>query len=435
MPESSALCNRYFAQPVSRVVASSTHMPASTSSPTPVRSIVSVLLCFLAAVLEGFDIQALGVAAPRMAPELALGAAQMGWLFAIGSIGILFGASIGGRVADRYGRKPAFLGAVAVFGAFTLLMSVLSSFEGLFVARLIAGLGFGAALPNMMALATEISPPTRRAMTTAAMFCGLPVGGALCASVTQWLPVGFDWRVLFQIGGILPLLLVPAIAIWMIETYRPSSPERPSSKKSISTSTLMQALFGEGRAVPTLLIWSILAPTMLVLYLILNWLPTLVASKGLAVSIAPLASMWFNLGGVVGALLLAPFVDRYGFRVPITLGFAGLVLALVGLSVAATETHILALSAISGLLLMGSNYSLYAVAAACYPTESRGTGSGAAVAVGRVGSVVGPLFAGALLARGVSAETVILWLAPAAALAAFATWALGRSRGVALVDP
>ncbi|MBM4209678.1 MAG: MFS transporter, partial [Gammaproteobacteria bacterium] len=271
-------------------------MSISAPSPTPARTLVSVLLCFFAAVLEGFDIQALGVAAPRMAPELALGAAQMGWLFAIGSIGILFGASIGGRIADRYGRKPAFLGAVAVFGAFTLWMSVLSNFEGLFVARLIAGLGFGAALPNMMALATEISPPTRRALTTAAMFCGLPVGGALCASVTQWLPVGFDWRILFQIGGILPLLLVPAIALFMIETYRPdSSPKKSSTKKSVSASAVMHALFGQGRAAATLLIWTILAPTMLVLYLILNWLPTLVASKGLAVSIAPLASMWFNL--------------------------------------------------------------------------------------------------------------------------------------------
>lgn len=397
-------------------------MSFSASSPTPARTFVSVLLCFFAAVLEGFDIQALGVAAPRMAPELALGAAQMGWLFAIGSIGILFGASLGGRIADRYGRKPAFLGAVAVFGAFTLLMSLLSSFEGLFAARLMAGLGFGAALPNMMALATEISPPRRRALATATMFCGLPVGGALCASVTQWLPATFDWRILFQIGGVLPLLLVPAIALFMIDTYRPST----SSMKSTGAKEISQALFGEGRAASTLLIWTILAPTMLVLYLILNWLPTLVTSKGLAVSIAPLASMWFNLGGVAGALLLAPFVDRFGFKAPITLGFSGLALALAGLSVATTETHILAFSALCGVLLMGSNYSLYAVAAACYPTESRGTGSGAAVAVGRVGSVVGPLFAGALLARGVSAETVILWLAPAAAVAAVATWALGR---------
>jgi AAHS family 3-hydroxyphenylpropionic acid transporter len=208
----------------------------------------------------------------------------------------------------------------------------------------------------------------------------------------------------------------------MIETYRPST----SSMKSTGAKEISQALFGEGRAASTLLIWTILAPTMLVLYLILNWLPTLVTSKGLAVSIAPLASMWFNLGGVAGALLLAPFVDRFGFKAPITLGFSGLALALAGLSVATTEAHILAFSALCGVLLMGSNYSLYAVAAACYPTESRGTGSGAAVAVGRVGSVVGPLFAGALLARGVSAETVILWLAPAAAVAAVATWALGR---------
>jgi AAHS family 3-hydroxyphenylpropionic acid transporter len=389
----------------------------------PARAGIVVLLCFLVAVLEGFDIQALGVAAPRMAPGLGLDASQMGWLFAIGSIGILFGASIGGRVADRYGRKPTFMGAVAVFGAFTLLMSVLSDFEGLFAARFMAGLGFGAALPNMMALAVEISTPSRRALTTAAMFCGLPTGGALCAGVTQWLPAGFDWRTLFQIGGVLPLLLLPAIAMLMVETHRPAA---PSEKGRRSTAAVVHGLFGEGRAPATLLIWTILAPIMLVLYLLLNWLPTLVASKGLSIAVAPLASMWFNLGGVAGALLLAPVVDRLGFRLPITLGFAALALALVGLSMAQSVATILACSAVAGLLLLGANYSLYAVAAACYPTESRGTGSGVAVAVGRVGSVLGPLIAGALLARGVSAETVILLLAPAATVAALATWALAR---------
>lgn len=393
--------------------------PSPAASP---RAGIAVLLCFLVAVLEGFDIQALGVAAPRMAPELGLTAAEMGWLFAIGSIGILCGASLGGRIADRHGRKPAFIVAVAVFGAFTLLMSVLSAFETLLAARFVAGLGFGAALPNMMALAVEVSPPSRRAFTTAAMFCGLPTGGALCASMTQWLPADFDWRSLFVVGGVLPLLLVPAIALLMIETHQPAVAQGGRA----SAAALTHALFREGRARPTLLIWTILAPIMLVLYLILNWLPTLVASKGLSVAIAPLASMWFNLGGVAGALLLAPIVDRRGFRLPITLGFAALGLALVGLSLARSVDAILVLSALAGVLLLGANYSLYAVAAACYPMSVRGTGSGAAVAVGRIGSVVGPLIAGALLARGVSAETVILGLAPAAALAALATWALGR---------
>jgi AAHS family 3-hydroxyphenylpropionic acid transporter len=218
-------------------------------------------------------------------------------------------------------------------------------------------------------------------------------------------------------------LLLPAIAMLMVETHRPAA---PSEKGRRSTAAVVHGLFGEGRAPATLLIWTILAPIMLVLYLLLNWLPTLVASKGLSIAVAPLASMWFNLGGVAGALLLAPVVDRLGFRFPITLGFAALALALVGLSMAQSVATILACSAIAGLLLLGANYSLYAVAAACYPTESRGTGSGVAVAVGRVGSVLGPLIAGALLARGVSAETVILLLAPAATVAALATWALAR---------
>ena len=378
------------------------------------------MLCFLVAVLEGFDIQALGVAAPRLAPELGLDAAQMGWLFAIGSLGILCGAAIGGRIADRFGRKPVFAASVLVFGAFTLAMPWGASFESLLVLRGLAGLGFGAALPNMMAMAIEISPPSRRSFTTAAMFCGLPLGGALAALVTRLLPEGFDWRVLFYLGGALPLLLVPAIIFLMTETHRPGKSEASDSFP------VLDALFAEGRAPATLLIWVALLPTMLMLYLMLNWLPTLVVAQGVDRSVAPLAALWFNLGGMLGGLLIAPLVDRVGFRWPITLAFVVLVGVLFVLSMSSSGTVILAFSGIAGFLLLGANYAFYGVAAAIYPATARGTGSGAAVAVGRVGSVIGPLVAGALMGQGGSAGDVILWLVPCAAVAAIAVFALAR---------
>ena len=390
---------------------------------------ITIALCFVVAVLEGFDIQALGVAAPRLAPELGLDPGQMGWLFAVSSIGIVVGASIGGRIADRFGRKPVFIGSVAVFGGFTLAMTAASSYEWLVTARALAGLGFGAAIPNMMAVAIEVSSPARRSFTAAAMFCGMPLGGGASALATQVLPPDFDWRTLFQIGGILPLLLVPAIWFWMEETYRPDA---HVSVRGGAASAL-RALFGEGRAVTTLLLWLMFLPTMLILYLILNWLPTLVAAKGLDGAIAPQASMWFNLASVAGGLTLAPLVDRHGYRWPVTLAFVGLVAALLGLAAAESQAAMLWLSGAAGFFVLGANYSFYGVAAACYPIEMRGTGSGASVAVGRVGSVIGPLLAGLLMGQGTSATSVILYLVPCAALAGLAVLALSYrgSRAIA----
>ena len=233
---------------------------------------VTVGLCFLIAVLEGFDIQAMGVAAPRIAREFGFEPSQMGWIFSISNIGLVIGAMFGGWLADKAGRKPVFMAAVALFGAFTLTTAAVKSYDMLLLVRFCAGLGFGAALPNMMAIAAEISRPEKAASTAAMMFCGMPVGGGLSAMATQLLPAGFDWRVLFLLGGILPMVMVPLLWRLMPETLSRES----TSQASAPRSDVFSALFGEGRALPTLLLWLTFLPTLLILYLILNWLPTLV---------------------------------------------------------------------------------------------------------------------------------------------------------------
>ena len=125
------------------------------------RMALTVGLCFLVAVLEGFDIQAMGVAAPRLAPQFALEATQMGWVFSISNVGLVIGASLGGWLADKSGRKPVLIGAVAMFGCFTLATAFAGDYHSLLAVRFCAGLGFGAALPNMMAIAAEISRPEK----------------------------------------------------------------------------------------------------------------------------------------------------------------------------------------------------------------------------------------------------------------------------------
>jgi MFS transporter, AAHS family, 3-hydroxyphenylpropionic acid transporter len=384
---------------------------------------VAIALCMAVAVLEGFDIQAMGVAAPRLAKDFGFGPGEMKWVFSTINIGMVLGASVGGWLADRVGRKPVFMGAVAMFGVFTLGVALVHNFESLVVVRLLAGLGLGAALPNMMAIATELSAVERRASTTALIFCGFPIGGATVALLTQVLPRDLDWRVLFILGGVLPALLVPALYWFLPETLTAAKRDAPKDRAPV-----FKALFGEGRAVPTLLIWLAFLPTLLILYLILNWLPILVVAKGLDSLVAPQASLAFNLASIAGALLLGRLVDRVGPRWPLSFSYAGLIVSLMALGAATEHGMILMLSGVAGFFLLGANYALYGVAPAYYPPTMRGTGSGAGVAVGRAGSILGPLAAGVLLGGGSSATNVVQYMAPVAAVAAIAVFALSFYR-------
>jgi AAHS family 3-hydroxyphenylpropionic acid transporter len=119
----------------------------------------------------------MGVAMPRLGPEFGLDAGAKGFLFSVNNIGMVLGAAVGGWLADRTGRRPVLMCAVALFGLFTFWVSIAKSYEALVAVRFLAGVGFGAALPNMMAIAAELSSPARRALTASLVFCGLPIGG------------------------------------------------------------------------------------------------------------------------------------------------------------------------------------------------------------------------------------------------------------------
>jgi len=382
---------------------------------------VTVALCFCVAIAEGFDIQAIGVAAPRLGPELGLSAKALGWVFAIGNIGLVIGASVGGWLADRIGRKPVFVAAVLLFGVFTLATAVSSTFAGLFTVRFLAGLHLGAAFPIMMAVATEVSAAQKRTQTATAMFCGMPLGGAASALLTQAF-AGLDWRLLFYVGGAVPILLTISLYQWMPETLQ------RDARGQRGRESAWQTLFGGDRAPATLLLWVVFLPTLLILYLILNWLPTLVAAKGVGRAAAPLASLSFNLASVAGALLIGWIVDRFNLRWPLTVAYAGLAIALVALSGSDTLAQMLVLSGAAGFFVLGANFALYGLAPTYYSPETRGTGSGASIAVGRVGSIVGPLLAGLLLGGGISASGVVAYLVPMAVVAGVAVFALSFCR-------
>ena len=369
-----------------------------------------VALCFGVAALEGYDIQAFGIAAPRFAPELHLGPSQVGLAGSAAMLGLMLGAFLGGGLADRYGRRPVLAIAVAAFGLFSVATAFAHSYETLALARLLTGLGFGGAMPNLIAVASEISPPGRRAVTTTSMFCGLPTGGSLVALMAQTAGDDLPWRTIFLIGGALPILLAPLVAILLPET-RPQ--HDPAADRRLA-----HGLFGEGRTLTTLLIWVLFGLDLLITYLLLNWLPTLVVAKGFAPAAGASASLWFNALSIVGALILGRIADRFGFAGPAIAMFVALAGALAGLAAATGLPAILAFAGLSGFFVVGGAYVLYALAPIYYPPQVRAAGAGAAIALGRLGSIAGPAIAGELRAAGQTPAQVFQAMIPVALVGA-----------------
>lgn len=369
------------------------------------RGPVTLLLCFLIALLEGFDIQAIGVAAPYLLPQLGLTPQQAGLVFGAGMAGLVCGAVAGGWLADRTGRKGLLMACVSIFGLFTLATLVATGPVSLGLYRLLAGAGMGAAMPSLVAVALEIAPPERRTRTTTLMFSGMPVGGALAALFAASLLEHYGWHSIFLVGGLLPLVLLPAMYVLMDN-------DRPHHAAHMERPGAMDTLFGGHRALTTLLAWFTFGMTLLVLYLLLNWLPSLVAAKGLGGSGGARAAFAFNLGSVIGSLAIGMLVDRLGPRLPIILAYPALALAMFGLAGADSLTPVLALAGAAGFFLLGAQYSLYGVIPRYYPAQVRGLATGASIAVGRLGSIAGPLVAGHLLGQGWGPAGVAMAMVP-----------------------
>jgi MFS transporter, AAHS family, 3-hydroxyphenylpropionic acid transporter len=157
-----------------------------------------------------------------------------------------------------------------------------------------------------------------------------------------------------------------------------------------------------------------------VLYFLINWLPSMVLSRGLTRTQSGVVQMMFNIGGGIGAIVIAGLMDRIGRRPTVMGMYVGIAGALAVLASASTGATMAFGGLLAGLFLVGGQSVLYALASSIYPTQVRGTGVGAAVAVGRMGSIFGPLIAGQLLAIGQSASVLVAASIPLIAVAAVA---------------
>jgi len=395
--------------------------------------ILTILLCGIVLVLDGFNTQSIGFLAPAMAETLGIPVRNFGAIFGAGLFGLMIASMAMGSVADRWGRKWPVVISTLVFATFTLLTASAASFNQLLILRFLTGLGLGGAIPNVVALSCEYAPSCLTSVVVGVLMCGMPLGLAVGGLAGYMMIPAWGWRSVFYLGGLLPLAVAILLIRWLPESVRflalrGSDPKKiarfmaqiaPDLESANVIFTVPQDcrkvgfpvrdLFTGGRATGTILLWVQFFMSLVTLYFIVNWLPELLKQAAMPVSAGVMVLSLFSIGSIFGSLAQGFLMNRFGSYLVLLVEFGGCTL-LAGLLafVATSFPQTMAVTFVLGGCVTGAQSGLNALAAGFYPTSMRSTGVGWALGIGRIGSIVGPVLGGVMLSMELSAQQILL---------------------------
>jgi len=433
--------------------------------PTPIADVAEILerrmsglqksvVALSGAILfvEGINAQAAGYVAPALLRDWSLSPPDLRNFLVSGIVGLMFGGLLVAPLADKVGRRPILLACVALFGLCSIASGFAPSIGILNALRFATGLGVGGAMANAIALTAEYSPERRRSSMVAITLIGFIVGSVAIGLIAAVLVPDYGWQAVFIVGGALALLLLPLLVATLPESIRflvlkensrvqaarliaridpglaiDANTRLVVEERSASGSSLL-ALFRDGRARVTILLWIIYFMSLLNLYLITSWLTIHITALGIVIGTAILISTMFQVGGAFGSIA-GWVMDKIGASLTITFAYliGAVSIACIGLA-EANQLLLGAATLTAGFGIIGGQSATNALAAMSYPTQIRSTGVGWATGIGRVGSIVGPGLAGLFIGLGVSTQHVFYMAVVPALCASLAGMALGVSR-------
>jgi MFS transporter, AAHS family, 4-hydroxybenzoate transporter len=403
-------------------------------------------LCALVQICDGYDVNAIGVSVPSLTHAWNLPGPAFTQAFLWSSIGIMVGALSAGPVGDRLGRRPLLLASLTIFGLASLLSAFAGSLLMLSILRFFTGIGIGGAFPGAATLTGDYAPRRFRATMIMASFTGAPIGGFLCGQLAGVLLPSFGWPAVFLVGGLVPLLMVIALAAWL-----PESPRFLAAKGSLSPreAALLQSLdikpgqaaaegldlaqgnpikmlFREGYALQTVLLWVIFFCSLMNLFLFVYWLPEVLHLTGMTPAEAARTTSFRELGAILAVVYLGLLIDRFGPQRALAWHYAAGIVFIGAIALLALPYLLLAIVIFfSGMTIIGSQTGANAACGKLYPARMRTSGLGWALGIGRLGGIAAPVLGGYLLSLGMHPRQIFLSACGFALIAAIATALLG----------
>lgn len=395
-----------------------------------------VVLCWVVVVFDGYDLIVYGTVIPTLLqdPAMNLGPEQAGFIGSLALTGMLFGALIIGTITDQIGRRKSLMICASWFSVCMGLSALAPTPELLGLFRFLAGLGLGGTMPTSAALINEFAPARYRTVVYAFMFSGVPLGGVLAASLSISLVPTFGWRVMFWIGVIPLLVVVPLVyrfvpesvgflvakgrreeAASIAQRYNiplPEEEEAPVAREPEGDDASgwahgirdsLGTIFSRPYVAGTVLFWASMFCALLMIYGLNTWLPEIMRNAGYPLGSALTFLLVLNLGAIAGSFITSVATDRLG---PKPLCVVSFLLALFSLSL--LSLPVLPPLALYGLLVLagvgshGTQVLLISYISGHYPASSRATALGWSFGIGRLGGITGPLLGGLLVGAGLA---------------------------------
>lgn len=424
------------------------------------RQVAIVAVVLLTLIIDGVDMQLLSLVTPLILAEWLVSKAAFGWAMGAALIGMSVGAGVGGVLGDRFGRKAVLIGSAVLFGVMTIAASTTHGIPGLVVLRFLAGLGFGAATPNGMALASEWLPSRARSRATGFYSAAPPLGGIIGAGATVLMLPSIGWRGCFVACGAMALLAAVVMLVALPES--PSflaargkwdraerllrrilaAPVRlePAAGVSPTGATIadvgVTSIFVRAFRRRNYGIWGAFICVNLIAYSIAAWTPVYLTMSGFTLPQAIRTVFVHNVAAVTGAAIGALVVVRFGSRRLLLVCCAGTLASIVALALTLALAHGAATPSTALLVALGcagigafngaALATVYALLTYAYPTACRGMGIGFGMMMGRVGGITSTLTGGAMLSLD-GANTVPYF-------AALGACAIGGAIGTMIID-
>lgn len=384
------------------------------------------VLCFAIALFDGFDTQAIAFTGPAILAAFNLPAGSLAPILTAGIVGMTIGAMTFGTLGDRIGRRPTIMLCLAIFGGATLATAWATDTNYILALRFIAGLGMGGCTPVLLALAAEYGPARHRGAIMTGVLLGLPAGAMLGGLLAARMLPLIGWQGIFLVGGGVPLVLLPIIALLLPESLQfraargdaegqryiakvlskiVSRPLPDGAHYNVPESAVerasVRALFAGDNGGKTVAIWTIYLLNWVAWFMLLSWLPTVLKAGGLPAAEAPMGTVIVNAVFIVCAIPLSFLLPRVNTRRLLLFMFAVGIAVALGLSFAGQNwTLVFILAGLAGFGIGGQQIALNYLIAGAYPTALRATATGWSIGMGRTGAIVGSAIGGSFLAWG-----------------------------------
>lgn len=389
--------------------------------------------------LDAMDIGLISFIMAALASEWMLSDTELSLLGSIGFVGMAVGASLGGLLADKIGRRQVFALTMLIYGVTTGLSALSTGLVMLIALRFVVGLGLGGELPVASTLVSEFSPRKIRGRVVVALESFWAIGWLAAACIGFFLVPNVEqgWRWALALGAV-PALWSLVIRFGLPESVRfleskgrhdeaeqvvqdfeavagLTTPEEQKSDAAPAAAAKVtwRDLWGPRFRRTTIALWLVWFGVNFSYYGAFIWLPTLLTQSGLALSSSFRFVLFMTLAQLPGYLAAAILVEVWGRRATLATFLGGSAVGALLFANAPTIAEwiqpgsaswaygiALGTACLLSFFNLGAWGALYALTPEVYPTSVRASGAGSATAFGRIAAMSAPLLVPIMNAAG-----------------------------------